>query len=397
MTETPGLVAFWDFVQREEGVNGTGKFVAHTAKGDEHRYVLEPHNISVDYWHQGEEASLADFPLLNRGPFGQAVQFRDPKSETDLPVLMVPRSLLHDTPLDIKGPGKSVTMLVWLIYQGEDHGIAGMWLEGTDTPGVKDPAPVQVKGARQFGLFAGLGANPGGVSAHISENGLSTFGDRYARHMSTTSEKMKKISVDAKGADLDKGWSTIGFTFDSQTKAVRSFLDGSSSEVWVENPEKDRHYKYAAEAWQKGKLAASKQPVADSEANEFYSPPETTPLSEKIVSETAGERVVERTYEYTKVRVTLRKDSQGQVSETVSSALVALKSNPYWFGHDIYAPRTLAEGGPFTVGRVIHSNRHKTLSAYIGGVAVFDRALTSEEMACLSAIGRDQPIITPSK
>ena len=41
---TPGLVAFWDVVQREDGVSGAGRLLAHTAKGDAHRYVLEPHS-----------------------------------------------------------------------------------------------------------------------------------------------------------------------------------------------------------------------------------------------------------------------------------------------------------------------------------------------------------------
>ena len=39
------------------------------------------------------------------------------------------------------------------------------------------------------------------------------------------------------------------------------------------------------------------------------------------------------------------------------------------------------------VGRVIHSNRHATLSPWIGGVAVFDRALSDEEMKKLATIG----------
>jgi hypothetical protein len=45
----------------------------------------------------------------------------------------------------------------------------------------------------------------------------------------------------------------------------------------------------------------------------------------------------------------------------------------------------MEQGGPFTIGRVIHSNRHATLSAWIGGVAVFDRApFPDEEMKKLA-------------
>ena len=188
---TPGLVAFSDFVNREAGPQGAGNFLAHTAQGDNHRYVLEPRNISRDFWH-----------------------------------------------------------------------------EGADTPGVKEPGPV-------------------------------------------------------------------------------------------------------------------------------LRPPETVSVREEVVSESLTERIVLRTYEFTKVRVTLRKDSAGRFSEVAPAELVSLKANPYWFGHDIYAPRTPAEGGPFTIGRVIHSNRHPTLSARFGGVAVFDRALAGPEMGRLCAIGRGQPIPAP--
>jgi len=36
---------------------------------------------------------------------------------------------------------------------------------------------------------------------------------------------------------------------------------------------------------------------------------------------------------------------------------------------------------PFTIGRVIHSSRGVGFTGWIGGVAVFDRALTAEELA----------------
>lgn len=94
-----------------------------------------------------------------------------------------------------------------------------------------------------------------------------------------------------------------------------------------------------------------------------------------------------RTYEFTKVRVTLRKDAAGKFTTEATAELAALKANPYWFGHDIYAPPGAAEGSPFTIGRVIHSNRHATLSAFLGGVAVFNQPLSPNQMRTLSRIG----------
>ena len=81
-------------------------------------------------------------------------------------------------------------------------------------------------------------------------------------------------------------------------------------------------------------------------------------------------------------------EQDGTLGQPLKRELVALKSNPYYFGSDIYAPNSIEEGGPFTIGRVIHSNRHATLSAWIGGVAVFDRALSDHEMKRLATIGK---------
>ena len=389
--QTPGLVAFWDFVQREDRARGSGRFLAHTANGDAHRYVLEPHNISREFWREGAEATLADFPLLGRGPFGQAVQFRDPKDISDLPVLMVPRHALHDTPLDIKGPGNSVSMVVWLIHQSGDHAIAGMWHEGTDTSPLGAPSVVRVRGQRQFGLFAGLAANRGAASAHISENGLASFGDRYARHHAVTPEKMKNVKPRATPAELDAGWSAVGFVFDHAKQTVTAYLDGAATEYWVDEPAKNPFYRSTERAWRQARLAAlpGVQPGEDPQfaPGQFYAPPETDLVKEEVASQTDEERIIVRTYGFTKVRVTLRKDADGKFTTETAADLVALKANPYWFGHDIYTPPSAAEGSPFTIGRVIHSNRHATLSAFIGGVAVFNQSLSAEQMRNLSRIG----------
>ncbi|MEI6871808.1 MAG: hypothetical protein WCL08_05945 [Verrucomicrobiota bacterium] len=387
----PGLAAFWDFVQREDGPLGSGNFVAHTAVAGQKRYALQPWNISRAYWNDGEEATLAQFPLLGRGPFGQAVQFRSPEGQNDLPVLMVPRSVLRDTALDVKGPGRSVSMVVWMIHEDGNHAIAGIWHEGTDTPPRGIPAVVRERGQRQYGMFAGLGANPFASSVHVSENGISSFGDKYAHHLAVTPEKMAQVKPDATPEELDAGWSVLGFVYDNEKKSVTAYLNGVATEFWVQKPASQNFFKYAERAWKQSRLAKipGLQPGEDPEfpADQFYTPPEAVPSAETVESETAERRVVLRTYEYTKVRVTLIKGADGQFNEAPDAELVALKANPYWFGHDIYTPPS-TEGGPFTIGRVIHSNRHATLSAWIGGVAVYERPLSPEQMASLARIGR---------
>ncbi len=386
----PSLAAFWNFMEREDGIDGKGNFVAITDVPGEKKYPLTPRNISLDFWNDGEPATLESFPLMNRGPFGQAVQFREPKSQNDLPVLAVPRTELHDSRIDVKGAGKSVSMVIWLIYQSNNHAIAGIWHEGTDTQPTGLAAVSKVRGQRQYGMFAGLAANPGAASIHVSENGIASFGDRYARHLAVAPEKMRRAAIDATPEQLDASWTTIGFVYDNAKKTVVAYNEGKAIEQWVEAPETTRFFSPAANAWKQAWLASKPgtQPgeVEDFPADQFYAPPESKPLSEIIESDTDTERVVLRTYEFTKVRSRLKKEG-GMVVET-DRQLVALKVNPWYFGYDIYSPPSAEEGGPFTIGRVIHSNRHNTFNGWIGGVAVYDRALEPVEVEKLSKVGK---------
>jgi hypothetical protein len=66
--------------------------------------------------------------------------------------------------------------------------------------------------------------------------------------------------------------------------------------------------------------------------------------------------------------------------EVVGEDLVALKANPFWFAHDLFSPGSAEAGGPFTIGRVIHSGRGVGFTGWIGGVAVFNRALSPAQM-----------------
>ena len=389
--QIPGLVALWDFVQRRDSWQTHNPFISIPGESSGRAYELEPRNISLDFWHQGPQATLADFELFGRGPFGQAVRFSSPLSNAHLPVLAVPRKNLHDSPLDIKGQGKSVTLVVWLLYERGNHAIAGMWHEGTVTPN-RVPPVVKEPGKRQFGLFAGLQANKGGIGAHISENGGSSFGDIYARHLASNPTKMKQIKPDTKPADSDSYWNAVGLVFDNEENRVSAYVNGLAEEVWVENPKESRFYQHVYRAWQQGQLATMDGIQAGEDVNypkdQFYTPPEDKPVETKIVEQTSDRVVRLETYPFTKIEATYQVQPDGTLAKPLERDLVAVKSNPYYFGFDIYAPKSMEEGGPFTIGRVIHSNRHATLSAWIGGVAVFDRALSDHEMKRLATIGK---------
>ncbi|MFN0102929.1 MAG: hypothetical protein ACKV2U_12665 [Bryobacteraceae bacterium] len=343
--KTPGFVALWDFVKRSPD----GRFTAHLGPSDNHDLALDAVNYVRDYWQEGRPATYDDFPVVKEGPFGQAVLFQNETDPAFRPTLLVPRARLHNSGLHVKGPGRSVSMAVWLRRDSGTHAIAGIWHEGTDMGGV---ARVEA-GRRQYALFAGLAANSGASAAHVSENGARSFDDKYARNLAVTPEI---IPIGQ--------WSVVAFSFDNKRNTVTAYLNGKATDYWIENPEKHSFFKWPANAWGK-----------------TYNPPETK-LNKKEVLENAGTRRVElHTYEFTKVRVT----SEGG---KVIRELASLRVNPYWFPHDLYNPQTPEDGGPFTIGRVIHTSKSVGFTGAIGGVAVFNRALPNKQMRRLAAIGR---------
>jgi hypothetical protein len=317
---TRGFVALWDFVKRTPD----GRFDAHKGEGEKADLSLDALNYVREYWGEGRAATYDDFPVIDEGPFGKAVTFRAEPDNSFRPLLQVPRARLHGSGIDVKGRGRPVSLVVWLRRDAGDHAVAGIWHEGTD---LKDhgtrPERVE-RGMRQYALFLGLAANPGASAAHVSDNGASSFGDRYARHLSVTPEVIPAGE-----------WVAAGFVFDNRANTVTSYLNGVANEYWEENPAESRFYRWAARAWERGE----------------YRPPRSF------------------------VRVE-------------NGRLTALKVNPYWFPHGLYAPAREAEGGPFTIGRVIHMGRSNGFAGAAGGVAVFDRALPAREMRRLARIGR---------
>ena len=383
VTSTPGLVAFWDFSKRE----APGKrFTAHVPAGTKNDYPLDAGNYVKDLWHAGPEASYADFPMLGAGPFGQAIRIKAETNPDFRPVLFVPRVRLHDTPLDIKGAGKAVTVVVWAIRESGNHALAGIWHEGTDLKEKATEAIAKVeRGQRQYALFAGLNKE-GSACGHVSENGASSFTNKYALHKCNSAETSPKVPHDAPAETLAKSWQTFAMTFDSRTQELTGWLDGVSGDRWLDNPQKDRLLSFAANAWLQGRLVKipGKQEGEDPQfpADQYYNPPEDTPVKVTLLEEKGAKRVELREYRYTKVKVTLL------AGQETDRELTSLRLNPWWYPHGIYVPKDDGTGGPFTIGRVIHSSRSVGFTGWIGGVAVFDRALTAAELAKFHSLAK---------
>jgi hypothetical protein len=362
---TPGFVALWDFVKRTPD----GRFAAHQAREESHDLALEAANYVRDFWNEGEPATYADFPLLREGPFGQAVRFLNETKPNFRPVLLIPRARMHNSGLDAKGKGRSVSMAIWVRRETGGHALGGIWHEGTDLAANSKQAARVEPGKRQYALFAGLAANPGAAAAHVSENGNRSFGDKYARNLATTPEV------------LPADWALAAFSFDNKANTVTAYLDGRATEYWIDEPEKHPFFRWPAQGWRQAELRRTPglQEGEDPSypVDQFYRPPEKKVLAKTRLNETTELLV----YPFTKVRVT--RDTKGKV---IRRELASLRVNPFWFPHDLYHPRTIEQGGPFTIGRVIHSSRSVGFVGAIGGVAVFRRALGAREMERLASI-----------
>ena len=394
---TPGVVAFWDFMKRES--DGAHRYTAHVPAGATNHFALDAGNYVKDYWGEGREATYEDFPLLGRGPFGEAIQIRKESDATFRPFLFVPRVRLQDSPIDIKGVGKSVTVVVWAIRESGNHALAGIWHEGTDLK-LKEVAPIKKveRGQRQYALFAGLN-KVGSACGHVSENGAGSFLYRYALHKCNSGDVSPAVPADSSNEVLDASWQCFAMTYNHESHELTGWLNGRDTGRWQENVRKAIPPIY--NAWLQGNLRrqSGAQPGEDPNfpKDQFYNPPEDQPIATKVISETADERVELQEFRYTRVKVTQRKATDGTWA-TTGRDLADARLNPWWYSPDsIYTPPNDGTGGPFTIGRVIHSGKSVGFTGWIGGVAVFNRALSAKEIQRLSEVGRGAPISAPAR
>jgi hypothetical protein len=184
-------------------------------------------------------------------------------------------------------------------------------------------------------------------------------------------------------------------TFDHNKDELTGWLNGVSGDRWLDNPKNDKLISYAYNAYMQGHFAKlpGKQDGEDESfpKDQYYNPPEGEPISLTLIRDSIDERVELREYRYTKIEVTLRGGKE------VTRDLVALRLNPWWYPHDLYKPLDNQSGGPFTIGRVIHSSRSVGFTGWIGGVAVFDVALNEPDLTKLSDLRKAVPIEMPSR
>jgi hypothetical protein len=235
----------------------------------------------------------------------------------------------------------------------------------------------------------------------VSENGAKSFGHIYAMHKSNSGDVSPAVPAHSPAEVIDASWQCFAMTYNHVSHELTGWLNGRAGDRWLENPKNDTLIKSAYNAWLQGRLHREPglQPGEDPAfpPDQFYNPPEDQLVASTVLSESADERVELREFRYTRIKATLHKGADGKLTETARD-LAALRLNPWWFSHDhLYTPSNDGTGGPFTIGRVIHSSRGVGFTGWIGGVAVFNRALSAEELGRLAELRCAPFVATSSK
>lgn len=111
VTKTRGFVALWDFTERTP----EGRFAARVAKGEKADLSLEVTNYVRAYWGLGREATMADVPVVDEGPFGKAAVFRTEEDPdfmivgVDLPLVIMGNSTTKVLPGKRAGSCRSLS------------------------------------------------------------------------------------------------------------------------------------------------------------------------------------------------------------------------------------------------------------------------------------------------
>lgn len=171
--QTNGLVALWDFKEKEGHARkaiGLGKFPLKEQNGT--------------------------LPRINEGPLsGYSAQFGNKA------FLSLENSKTGE--LNIFGEGQGVTVIAWVKWEGNTGFVGGMWNEYKDG------------GKRQYGLFISLPHYNGRdqVCGHISKTGKPTPPFPYSIDYSASKQVVSKGE-----------WQCVAFTYDGEW--IKSYLNG---------------------------------------------------------------------------------------------------------------------------------------------------------------------------
>ena len=209
----PGLITLIDFNHSVDGIWTTRggslpNLPIHLRRLDDER----AYNVANWPFTEGPSALRFD----SSGPFGRALRCYKGYIYAE-----IPRTAFDGTALDRHGRC-SGTLVAWAKFTGKRHFVAGIWDEGGWN---------RYAGKRQYALFGGLFKQGNSLTAHISTTGAACYpqstapGSQYAR--------MRAID----GAEFpDHRWVSMAMTWDTQQQKVTAWVDGVATPRTLTDP-----------------------------------------------------------------------------------------------------------------------------------------------------------------
>lgn len=398
---TPGLIAFWDF-QRSDG---QGRWISRfDAKVVDRAYPVvlrrigDPKAYAPAQWTYSDEGSRLE--ISDEGPFGKAVRFNQGFIFAE-----VPRVEFDRTPLDLNGR-RPFTLLAWTRFTGKRHLVAGIWDEGGwDKYG----------GRRQVALFGGLFGSQG-VIAHLSSTGAASFPQSQAKG----AQYARMKAMDGASFTNDR-WVCMGMSYDGTRGEVSAYLNGvRTPKNYADDVIKDvfgtraaepvnpaafalpifaprafllkfNGYSLAADGVSEHRLhvdldgrrlAYGRSASAGGKLGRFQVRFEVRRGTTAVMPPIAWEVATDAERE-------LPPTLDAKAGDVVAASLWMMPTTGDWQRVGTEVSRTLGEGAPFTFGRALglgaeelaHGSQLK-----LGGVAVFNRVLSEQELAALSFV-----------
>ncbi|MDZ7617051.1 MAG: hypothetical protein U1E05_08605 [Patescibacteria group bacterium] len=396
---TKGLIAFWDFSLMDAGrwtshhdpaVVDHGYPVVLRRIGDEKSYTPAE-------WPYSDDASALRFDIS--GPFGRAIRLNKGYIFAE-----TPRSEFDRSPLDIHGR-QPFTLIAWAQFTGARHMVAGIWDEGGWD---------KYRGRRQIALFGGLFGSRG-LTGHISATGAAS----YPQSNAPGSQYARVRAIDGRAFNNGQ-WVALAMTFEPEHDRVTVYCNGVATPLDMTDP-------VAQDVFRGPKPVASNPfhfPWPIFSPNAFvlkyngYDAATTGVWEHWLAVDveqgamTYGRSCPEpaRIRDVFRVVFDLQRDNRSlldapivfdaadkqgaslpdsvraQVGDEVVTSLEVRRGDSWQrVGTEIRYP--IREGAPFTFGRALglggEAIDHGT-QLLLDGVAVFNRALTEEELKALS-------------
>lgn len=217
--ETPGLVAFWDFKKKNASGNNFTAYSSLQADMDNPDlypvYLKKYNNLSEDYtlnnWGNG-----APVEGDHTGPFGKSIKINAGRL-----FAQVPRSEFQNKALGMIHGKTPFTLISWVKFfdpSSNYHSIMGIWDEGNE----EGIAGVEKKysGQRQFSLFTKQMKGAKRLFSHFSATGSGSYPQ-------TSNPYAQLRAVDGADITSDEPWYQLAMVYDG-TK-VTSYVNGVST------------------------------------------------------------------------------------------------------------------------------------------------------------------------